>query len=58
MSTSVRTCFFKTFDSYSSLKPFYQCVTYGFYTEEWQEQVYTIFSLLTMYEHFLKHHYD
>lgn len=30
-------------------EPFYQCVTYGFYTEEsWQEKLYTIFSLLTM----------
>ncbi|XP_045028301.1 gonadotropin-releasing hormone receptor isoform X2 [Daphnia magna] len=28
---------------------FYQCVTYGFYTEEWQEQLYTVFSLLTMF---------
>ena len=30
-------------------EPFYQCVTYGFYTEEWQEQFYTVFSLLTMF---------
>ena len=29
-------------------EPFYQCVTYGFYTQEWQEQFYSIFSLLTM----------
>ena len=30
-------------------EPFYQCVTYEFYTERWQEQFYTIFSLLTMF---------
>nr|CAD7444844.1 unnamed protein product [Timema bartmani] len=33
--------------------PFYeefqQCVTYGFYTEPWQEQLYTTFSLVCMF---------
>ncbi|XP_068082100.1 gonadotropin-releasing hormone receptor [Anabrus simplex] len=28
---------------------FYQCVTYGFYTEPWQEQLYTTFSLVCMF---------
>ncbi|XP_068083917.1 gonadotropin-releasing hormone receptor-like [Anabrus simplex] len=28
---------------------FYQCVTYGFYTEAWQEQLYTTFSLVCMF---------
>ncbi|XP_014249088.1 gonadotropin-releasing hormone receptor [Cimex lectularius] len=28
---------------------FYQCVTYGFYTEPWQEQLYTTFSFLCMF---------
>ncbi|KAK6631261.1 hypothetical protein RUM44_005787 [Polyplax serrata] len=28
---------------------FYQCVTYGFYTEPWQEQLYTISSLFLMF---------
>ncbi|XP_022655705.1 vasopressin V1b receptor-like isoform X2 [Varroa destructor] len=29
--------------------PFYQCVTHGFYTEPWQEQVYVTTSLLLMF---------
>lgn len=28
---------------------FYQCVTYGFYTEPWQEQLYTSFSFVCMF---------
>lgn len=28
---------------------FYQCVTFGFYTEPWQEQLYTTFSLVCMF---------
>ncbi|CAH1408103.1 unnamed protein product [Nezara viridula] len=28
---------------------FYQCVTYGFYTEPWQEQLYTTFSFVCMF---------
>ena len=28
---------------------FYQCVTYGFYTEPWQEQLYNTFSLVSMF---------
>ncbi|XP_054286924.1 gonadotropin-releasing hormone receptor isoform X2 [Macrosteles quadrilineatus] len=28
---------------------FYQCVTYGFYTERWQEQLYTTFSFMCMF---------
>lgn len=28
---------------------FYQCVTYGFYTELWQEQLYTTFSFVCMF---------
>ncbi|KAF8792205.1 Gonadotropin-releasing hormone receptor like protein [Argiope bruennichi] len=31
------------------IEDFYQCVTYGFYTAAWQEQVYTSFSLLFMF---------
>lgn len=28
---------------------FYQCVTFGFYTEPWQEQLYATFSLVCMF---------
>lgn len=28
---------------------FYQCVTYGFYTAKWQEQFYSILSLMLMF---------
>ncbi|KAH8038592.1 hypothetical protein HPB51_002231 [Rhipicephalus microplus] len=28
---------------------FYQCVTYGFYSAQWQEQLYTSFSLVSMF---------
>ena len=28
---------------------FYQCVTYGFYTEPWQEQLYTVSTLFLMF---------
>ena len=28
---------------------FYQCVTFGFYTELWQEQLYATFSLVCMF---------
>ena len=28
---------------------FYQCVTYGAYSERWQEQLYSCFSVLLMY---------
>jgi len=28
---------------------FYQCVTYGAYTEQWQEQLYSCLSVLLMY---------
>lgn len=28
---------------------FYQCVTYGFYTAPWQEQLYALVSLLLMF---------
>ncbi|CAL1271544.1 unnamed protein product, partial [Larinioides sclopetarius] len=31
------------------IEDFYQCVTYGFYTAPWQEQLYTSFSLLFMF---------
>ncbi|GIY53942.1 uncharacterized protein CEXT_815691 [Caerostris extrusa] len=31
------------------VEEFYQCVTYGFYTAPWQEQLYTSFSLLFMF---------
>ncbi|XP_035215068.1 gonadotropin-releasing hormone II receptor-like [Stegodyphus dumicola] len=31
------------------IEEFYQCVTYGFYTEEWQEQLYTMASLVLMF---------
>ncbi|XP_075221664.1 corazonin receptor [Lycorma delicatula] len=31
------------------IEEFYQCVTYGFYTEPWQEQLYTSFSFLCMF---------
>jgi len=28
---------------------FYQCVTFGAYTEQWQEQLYSCLSVLLMY---------
>lgn len=28
------------------VEEFYQCVTYGFYTAEWQEHLYTVFTLI------------
>ncbi len=28
------------------LEDFFQCVTYGFYTAEWQEHLYTVFTLI------------
>ncbi|XP_060804656.1 gonadotropin-releasing hormone receptor isoform X2 [Amyelois transitella] len=31
------------------IEDFYQCVTYGFYTERWQEQAYTTLSLIFMF---------
>uniref|UniRef100_A0A8D8T8A3 Gonadotropin-releasing hormone receptor n=2 Tax=Cacopsylla melanoneura TaxID=428564 RepID=A0A8D8T8A3_9HEMI len=31
------------------IEDFYQCVTYGFYTEPWQEQLYSCFSLFFMF---------
>ncbi|XP_042857615.1 gonadotropin-releasing hormone receptor-like, partial [Penaeus japonicus] len=31
------------------LEEFWQCVTYGFYTALWQEQLYTTFSLVCMF---------
>ncbi|CAH2087384.1 unnamed protein product [Euphydryas editha] len=31
------------------IEEFYQCVTYGFYTERWQEQAYTMLSLILMF---------
>lgn len=31
------------------VEEFYQCVTYGFYTEPWQEQLYTGFSFVCMF---------
>lgn len=31
------------------VEEFYQCVTYGFYTAYWQEQVYTTFTLMCMF---------
>ncbi|XP_053611426.1 gonadotropin-releasing hormone receptor [Plodia interpunctella] len=31
------------------VEEFYQCVTYGFYTERWQEQAYTTLSLIFMF---------
>ncbi|OWR51877.1 neuropeptide receptor A21 [Danaus plexippus plexippus] len=31
------------------LEDFYQCVTHGFYTERWQEQIYTTLSLVFMF---------
>ncbi len=31
------------------VEEFYQCVTYGSYTAQWQEQLYSILSLLLMF---------
>ncbi|XP_038118401.1 gonadotropin-releasing hormone receptor isoform X1 [Culex quinquefasciatus] len=31
------------------LEDFYQCVTHGFYSERWQEQLYTTFTLVFMF---------
>lgn len=31
------------------VEPFQQCVTYGFYTAQWQEQLYTMVTLLLMF---------
>ncbi|XP_058446014.1 gonadotropin-releasing hormone receptor [Malaya genurostris] len=31
------------------LEDFYQCVTHGFYTDRWQEQLYTTFTLVFMF---------
>ncbi|XP_055638592.1 gonadotropin-releasing hormone receptor isoform X2 [Toxorhynchites rutilus septentrionalis] len=31
------------------VEDFYQCVTHGFYTERWQEQLYTTFTLVFMF---------
>lgn len=31
------------------VEEFYQCVTYGAYTEQWQEQLYSCLSVLLMY---------
>ncbi|XP_068622572.1 gonadotropin-releasing hormone receptor [Battus philenor] len=31
------------------VEEFYQCVTHGFYTERWQEQIYTTLSLIFMF---------
>uniref|UniRef100_A0A182SSE0 G-protein coupled receptors family 1 profile domain-containing protein n=1 Tax=Anopheles maculatus TaxID=74869 RepID=A0A182SSE0_9DIPT len=31
------------------VEDFYQCVTHGFYTDRWQEQLYTTFTLVFMF---------
>jgi gonadotropin-releasing hormone receptor len=31
------------------VEEFYQCVTFGAYTEQWQEQLYSCLSVLLMY---------
>ncbi len=31
------------------VEEFWQCVTYGFYTAKWQEQLYSILNLLLMF---------
>lgn len=31
------------------IEPFYQCVTYGAYTADWQEKLYAIFTLVFMF---------
>jgi gonadotropin-releasing hormone receptor len=31
------------------IEDFYQCVTHGFYTEKWQEQMYTMMSFVLMF---------